>query len=57
MSLNPNGLCIVSAVACALMRRERSIQTRTANSRLLSWTLLTRCDLHKIITKAYICHN
>ena len=34
------------------------IQARSANSRLLSWTLLTGCDLHKIRTKAYLvrCH-
>ena len=54
MTSNPNGLCIVSAVASALMRCERSMQTRSANSRLLSWTLLTHCDLQKIRTKAYL---
>ena len=54
MTSNPNGLCIVSAVACALMRCERSIQMRSTISRLLSWTLLTRCDLHKIRTKEYL---
>ena len=30
------------------------MQMRSANSRLLSWTLLTRCDLHKIRMKAYL---
>ena len=54
MTSNPDGLQIVSAVACALMRCESSIQMRSANSRLWYWTLLTRCDLRKIRTKAYL---